>query len=294
MNSPLLDTPATRLIEKIPVSVILGRYKDELHIDASRFFKTDYIEVHECTATGFRFYYPFDIDGDEELYQALQKDDTYYRKWNWEHDTAYAFIKKGDKVLEIGCGTGSFIEKLAAAGIDVCGLELNSEAVKVCRQRGLRVYNELLATHLIHHGGEYDVACSFQVLEHIADPRVYIQECIDVVKPGGKIIFAVPNNNPYLFKRDKYHTTNLPPHHMGLWSRQAFASLPAYFNMDIVDIRVEKLFAKKQYLNTFFDYSGFPKLKKISGLLPKFMLNTMARLRKWQGRNIIAVFEKRK
>jgi 2-polyprenyl-3-methyl-5-hydroxy-6-metoxy-1,4-benzoquinol methylase len=295
INSPLLNTPGTRLVEKIPVSIILRRYKDELHIDAARFFKTDYVEIHECLATGFRFYYPFDIAGDDKLYKALQKkDETYYRKWNWEHDTAHRVIKKGDKVLEVGCGTGSFLERLAAEGFDVYGLELNNEAVKVCRQKGLTVYNELLNTHLKNNYQAYDMVCSFQVLEHIPHPRVYIQECIDAVKPGGKIIFAVPNSHPYLFKRDKYHTTNLPPHHMGLWSEKAFSNLSGYFNMDVVEIKIEELFAKKQYLNTFFDYSGFPKLKKVTGKLPGFVIDTLARLRKWEGRNIVAIFEKRK
>jgi 2-polyprenyl-3-methyl-5-hydroxy-6-metoxy-1,4-benzoquinol methylase len=64
----------------------------------------------------------------------------------------------------------------------------------------------------------YDAVCLFQVLEHMHDISGFFKHVRAFIKPQGKLIISVPNNNPYLYVNDKLHTLNLPPHHMGLWT----------------------------------------------------------------------------
>jgi SAM-dependent methyltransferase len=176
--------------------------------------------------------------------------------------------------------------------IESYGLELNSEAVKVCKQRGLNVYNELLEDHNLNNSNTYDFVCSFQVLEHIPNPASYIQGCIDAVKKGGRIVFGVPNNNPFIFKRDKFHTLNLPPHHMGLWSKEAFDNLPKYFSLEKIEIYIEPLHLKRYYFEIFLKANGLGRFVKFLKKIPDRAVNKIASLRKWQGRNLLAVFKK--
>ena len=56
-------------------------------------------------------------------------------------------------------------------------------------------------------------------------------EALTVLKKGGKMIIAVPNNNPYLFEWDDYHTLNLPPHHAGLWNKTVFKNIENTFSI---------------------------------------------------------------
>jgi hypothetical protein len=64
---------------------------------------------------------------------------------------------------------------------------------------------------------------------------------LKALKKGGKLIIGVPNSNPFLYKYDKYHTLNLPPHHMGLWNKFSLANLANYFPMSVDNIIVEAL-----------------------------------------------------
>lgn len=292
IKSPISDSLNVKLFEVIPSSLIIEKYQEDLDIDVKRFFNSNKVEIYECLDTGLLFYYPYDTVGDEKLYKDLQDKGTYYSIWNWEHDAVYDIIKTGNKVLEVGCGTGSFLEKLKEDRIEAYGLELNNKAVNVCKQKGLNVYNELLEDHVEKVDNFYDVVCSFQVLEHTLHIKSYIDGCLRAAKKGGLIIFGVPNNNPFIFKRDKYHTLNLPPHHMSLWSRKAFQKLPGYFDMALVNITVEELYNKRYYLNTFLKYKNLNFVKKITNHLPDTIINSISKFRNWQGRNIVAIFKK--
>lgn len=292
MRSPVTNTENVRIIKSIPSKLIIKIYLKELNIDVSRFFKTDTVEIFECLDTGYKFYYPFDVSGDDKLYEYLQAIGGYYSTWNWEHEVAFNQIKTNDKVLEVGCGDGGFISKLRGAKINCCGLELNKKAVEACTQKELVVFDELLEAHKTKHTNFYDVVCSFQVLEHISDVRSYINDSIDVAKLGGKIIFGVPNNNPFIFKRDIYHTLNLPPHHMGLWSEEAFKSLENYYSIKLIDVKVEPLREVRTYLNVFLEYNNLFLVKKITKYIPAILIRPIAKIRKWKGRHLIGIFEK--
>jgi len=292
MRSPVTNTENVRIVESIPSKLIIRKYLKELNINVSRFFETDTVKIFECLDTGYKFYYPFNIIGDDKLYEDLQAIGGYYSTWNWEHEVAFNQIKKNDKVLEVGCGDGGFISKLKGANIDCCGLELNKKAVEVCLQKGLVVFDELLEEHKVKRPDFYDVVCSFQVLEHISDVESYINDSIDVVKVGGKIIFGVPNNNPFIFKRDIYHTLNMPPHHMGLWSEGSFKSLEKYYGMKLIDIKVEPLREVRKYLNVSLEYNNLFLLKKITKYIPAILIRPIAKIMKWKGRHLIGIFEK--
>ena len=291
--SPVTGNPHTKLYDKIPVSIIESKYMQELNFDVRRFFKTDFIEIHECLDTGFRFYYPFNIEGDDKLYEHLQQMDWYYSIWYWEHQITADLIKNTDKVLEVGCGTGNFLKVLKEKNISGTGLELNKKAIQVCKEIDLNVYNELLNEHVLKYNNYYDFVCSFQVLEHVAEVKAFIDDCIKLLKPGGKVMFGVPNNNPYLFKRDKFTPLNLPPHHMGLWSVKAFNNLPKYFNIKKIKIEVEDLIYKQHYFNLLFDSFKLPRpFNKIKRYFSPKVIDKIAKYADWKGRNIVAVFEK--
>ncbi|ACU63194.1 class I SAM-dependent methyltransferase [Chitinophaga pinensis] len=302
MKSPVTGGNRLELITTFPTESIIKIYEDELKVDTRRFFKgVPAVELYECRDTGYRFYYPEGILGDGQFYADLNKDDVgYYSTTRWEHTYATSLIKPGQKVLEIGAGDGFFLEQLKKSNIDAIGLELNVAAIAKGEKKGLRMYNEMIEDHADGHVGEYDVVCCFQVLEHIYNVKSFLDASLKALKRGGKLIIGVPNNNPYLFKQDKWHTLNLPPHHAGLWNKRAFTELQKFYDVTPQDIIVEPLsnnksFARRWYLaqrNYYKEKKSF--LGGLISIIPAPIGKMVVKLfSPWiDGFNIVAVFTK--
>ncbi|MFK7923122.1 MAG: class I SAM-dependent methyltransferase [Bacteroidia bacterium] len=239
--SPLTQTSDIESINKIPVTTLVKKYRDNYEIDASPFFNgLDAVEVYECKKTGYQFFYPFNLDGDGPFYEQLERFDWYYLPWKWEHQQTLALLETGQSVLEVGCGPAKFIEKLQAEGFQAVGLELNEHCVNQAKAKGMDVRHELVQDHAKNSPAQYDLVCSFQVLEHIADVSSYIQGCLDCLKPGGKLVVAVPNNDAFI-KEAQWNVLNMPPHHMGLWKEDSLRNLQSCFSMETKEIRFEPL-----------------------------------------------------
>lgn len=235
--SPLTKKNNTAVIDTFLAKDIITLYKEQLDIDVSRFFKNnERFYLYRDQETGYKFYYPEGLDGDGKFYEDLQsklgKD--YYHTWKFENQLAYDEIKPGDKVLDIGCGTGNFLLRAAEKTKEVYGLELNEKAANECTKKGLLVFTELIGDHSQMNENKYDVVCMFQVLEHIYDVKEFLEASLKTLKKGGKIIIGVPNSDPYFLGYDKYCTLNLPPHHMGLWNKKVFEKISNEFNLKLV------------------------------------------------------------
>jgi len=242
VHSPLTGSTNIVLEKEIQCSFIIDGYRKHLDFDVTRYFHNlESIQIYRCLDTGFKFYYPFDMDGDSEFYQVLQKQSWYYMDWKWEHEVASTLIRPADKVLEIGCARGGFLERIKQKGIKCIGLELNESALECSRARGLEVSNQSIEDHAKENQGQYDVVCSFQVVEHIVAIKEFMQASIDALKQGGKLIVSVPNNDSLIFKCNPDIVINMPPHHMGLWDMNSLIKIQRYFNLRIEAIHLEPL-----------------------------------------------------
>ena len=297
VKSPVTLSDNTKLIETVPINIIIEGYRKLLDMDVSEYFVGLHnIFIYECLDTGFRFYYPENIFGNEKFYAELQTKDFYYNPWIWENKTALKNIEPGSKILEAGCGTGSFLEVMSKKGFNCTGLELNQAAVTVCQQKGLNVYKQLLEEHVTAHAEMYDVVCSFQVLEHVYDVNSFITTSLQCLKPGGKLIIAVPNNNPWYYKYDKLNTLNMPPHHSGLWNKKTFLQLPRFFPVKIIKILHEPLNHRVPYVHVFLKHFKLNILNKIFKSIPPGITNRALLPLTWlvQGKCVLAIFEKEK
>jgi SAM-dependent methyltransferase len=234
----------TKKADKIFVADIIALYQKHLKIDISEFFKgLEYIDVLECCTTGYRFYHPYHIAGDGLFYEKVQKamegNNDYYRAWGYDHQFAYNHIKEGESVLDIGCGSGNFLNRIKDKTSKVTGLEFNPKAIEQCKAAGLAVYADSIEQHSETHADTYDTVCLFQVLEHINDIKSFLDASLKVLKKHGRLIIGVPNNEPYMHGFNKYSTMNLPPHHMGLWNRAAFEKIAPYYHISIKEVGYE-------------------------------------------------------
>ncbi|MDJ1473728.1 class I SAM-dependent methyltransferase [Cytophagaceae bacterium DM2B3-1] len=298
LKSPISGSSNIRLVKDIPSIEVITLYQDA-GIDVSRFFENILnISIYECLDSGYQFYYPFTIDGDGLFYQDLRSFPGYFREWKWEYGKVSSIIPSDtQKILEIGCGHGTFLSHLKSRGIKGTGIELTDSSVKECIQKGLDVKNELLSTHKIKHLEEYDIVCSFQVLEHISDVSSFVNDSLKVLKKGGLLTFAVPNNEASLVKYGS-GIFNMPPHHMGLWSKNSLSNLEKFFSVKLQNIYFEPLpdYERDRYRNLNFPaiINFAYKLNWRIGSLSKRLLSFLLQIFKNQikGHTIIAVFKK--
>jgi SAM-dependent methyltransferase len=281
------------ILESAP---IVGGYRTAYGIDVAEYFvDVPLISVYECQATYYRFYHPFSLVGRESLYKQLEKFDWNYKTGKWEYDKAIAHIPAAARVLDVGCGRGAFVKIAAQSGLDPHGIELNTSAVEFAAGEGLSVSAELVGDHARKFPEAYDAVCSFQVLEHIADVRKFILDCMHALKPGGRLIIGVPNNDGFL-QYDPQAVLNMPPHHMGLWSKKSLSALKDVFPLTLMNIEVEPLaevdwyasVIERKYLTNRWLGSAYYRLG-FSRLFKRYVANYAKRI---PGHTILVIFEK--
>jgi len=94
---------------------------------------------------------------------------------------------RGKDVLEVGCGTGLLLERLAKTARHAEGVDLSPGMLSKARERGL-IVQEASATELPYPDAHFDVACSFKVLAHVPAIGKALCEMARVVRPGGVIL----------------------------------------------------------------------------------------------------------
>ncbi len=113
------------------------------------------------------------------------------------------------RLLDIGCGHGFFLAHVAARGVAVQGLEIDSEVAGYARERfGLAVSEAPIESFSAKTQFDGIVMCD--VLQHLADPKSAIERCADLLVPGGILFLQVPNLVG--FRLPMGHDWGLPHH----------------------------------------------------------------------------------
>ncbi|MDI1355022.1 MAG: class I SAM-dependent methyltransferase [bacterium] len=297
--SPISKKPAT-LVQSVEVPLIIDLYRNQIGLNVSKYFgKEKQISIYECCETKYRFYFPFTVSGDSEFYAELQKKGDYYPEWKWENESALQFITSTSRVLDVGCGEGNFLKELTKRDIkNCCGIDQSLASLTYTGTNEIPIYDESIQSFSAKNRENFDVITCFQILEHITDVSTFIESCLTCLKPGGYLVVAVPNNNPYLYKHDLHHALNLPPHHTGLWNSNSLSKLTDYFGFKIVLNKVEPI---SQYIAEYTSVQ-MRKMSNSNAVLSwLFSLNIIRKVyskllymfkTKIKGRNCLAVYQK--
>ncbi len=100
----------------------------------------------------------------------------------------------GKKILEVGCGTGLIMERLAPDARQTVGIDLSPEMLKLARAKGLNV-TEGTATDLPFDDGSFDLCYSFKVLSHVPELATAISEMARVTREGGHVFIELYNRH---------------------------------------------------------------------------------------------------
>lgn len=211
--------------------------------------------IFKCNSCLVRFLNP--MPSEEEL-TSLYPDDTFYAYDDFTKDsglikhiinnlkkvlfleihTKDPIFNKPGKILDIGCGSGSFLYQYKMKGWETRGIEVNSSAAKLGNQiADLNIFSGSLVQSNLD--SEYfDYVRSNHSFEHITNPHEVLNEVSRIIKPGGKFFIGVPNIeslNASLFKEFWWYL-GVPVHTFN-YSVKSLSSLLESHNFAIESIK---------------------------------------------------------
>ncbi|MCS6846694.1 MAG: methyltransferase domain-containing protein [Anaerolineae bacterium] len=121
----------------------------------------------------------------------------------------------GKRVLEFGCGIGTYVREIRRYTPHVFGFDIEVERLRAGRARGVEGLLAAEAERLPFADGAFDVVFSNEVLEHVQDDRAACREIARVLRPGGRAVIFAPNRlYPFethgIYWRGQYHFGNKP------------------------------------------------------------------------------------
>jgi len=102
-------------------------------------------------------------------------------------------VARPGRLLDFGCGGGSYLTRMAQLGWRVTGLDFSAEAVRTVREK---LGHEAFFGTLPHPEltpGSFEAITLWQALEHVHQPVQVLREAFNLLVPGGCLVVAVPN-----------------------------------------------------------------------------------------------------
>ena len=248
----------------------------------------DDFNISECNSCGFRFTNPRPKE------ETIGK---YYKSSNYiSHSSSkkglinkiyhivrnYQFKKKTTlinsrietnekKILDIGCGTGDFINYLKEKGWVTAGIETDGGARKIATEKNhQRVFENIEKLN----GEKFDVITMWHVLEHVYDLNTFLKSIYTLLNEKGLLVVGVPNNASYdaKFYKENWYAYD-PPIHLSHFRIKDIKELATAHNFKIKNI--DPLIFDAYYISML----SSKKSKKlvISGLFRGWVSNILAK-----------------
>jgi 2-polyprenyl-3-methyl-5-hydroxy-6-metoxy-1,4-benzoquinol methylase len=152
----------------------------------------------------------------------------------WEHVARYRFAKdfvRGKRVLDVACGEGYGTSALAKAGAaSVVGIDVLPEVCEHARRKYGLDARPGDAQALPLPDRSVDLVVSFETIEHVPDPAVFVHEVARVLVAEGTLIVSTPNRPVYSpgGTRNPYHRAELDEREFVALLRSEFESERLY------------------------------------------------------------------
>ncbi|WP_027138086.1 class I SAM-dependent methyltransferase [Gaetbulibacter saemankumensis] len=148
-----------------------------------------------------------------------------------------SFNTESKKLLDVGCGTGDFLQVAKSNSWEVVGIEPNNEARKLANKKtDQAVFNSENLFKLKQNS--FDVITLWHVLEHVQNLEDQIATFKKLLKPNGVLVIAVPNYKSYdaRFYKSFWAAFDVPRH---LWhfNKESIRNLFSKFGMQVIKIR---------------------------------------------------------
>jgi 2-polyprenyl-3-methyl-5-hydroxy-6-metoxy-1,4-benzoquinol methylase len=115
------------------------------------------------------------------------------RRRNYANRIMYLSRQEGGTLLDVGCGSGLFLQRMKLLGWQVQGVEPDPAAARQAREAcGLEVFTGTLQQRQLPDDF-FDVVVLSHVIEHLHDPAALLREVYRILKRGGRLVLTTPN-----------------------------------------------------------------------------------------------------
>lgn len=137
-----------------------------------------------------------------------------------------ADLPPGSRVLEVGAGDGKLVAAMRAAGLDAHGIDPSPAACAAARELGVEVANVGIEEADPPAASE-DAVVVWHALEHLEQPQAALLRIREWLRPGGRIVVAVPNLASWQARigGDRWFHQDVPRHRTHLTAAGAAALL---------------------------------------------------------------------
>jgi SAM-dependent methyltransferase len=214
------------------------------------FFSGESFSLSQCIKCGFVFTNPIP---DKEIISKYYKTDKYFshdienkglmgklykivRDWNLGNKSRLINkYKTGGKVLDIGCGTGEFLNHMKNKGFLVSGIEPEPKARNFAiKKYGLDIMNEDRLENLSNDN--FDIISMWHVLEHVYNINARLKKIHDLLDNDGYFFNALPMiDSPDSKKFGKYWAGLDVPRHLHHFSTNTFQRLASNNGFKVID-----------------------------------------------------------
>jgi 2-polyprenyl-3-methyl-5-hydroxy-6-metoxy-1,4-benzoquinol methylase len=125
--------------------------------------------------------------------------------------------RTGGKLLDIGCASGYYSVAFAKAGGRATGVDISGASIALAQRRaereGVADRCEFLEGDMRSLGipeGKYDAVGMIEVLEHVREQQVAVEQAFRALRPGGILVVATPHAFDELPRRDRFRHRNAP------------------------------------------------------------------------------------
>lgn len=152
-----------------------------------------------------------------------------YQRCQFAYEYALPVIK-GKKVLDVGCGNAYGTALMAKDALEITGVDYDQATINDNKNKYAGITNlnfkQGAVPPLPLPDFSYDVVTAFQFIEHIENRKVFLKECLRVLKPGGILLVTTPNIKKSL-ARNPFHVHEYTFDEM----KQEISGIPSSFEL---------------------------------------------------------------
>ena len=218
------------------------------------FIKKNFL-YHECLDTGTIFANPRPTQNTlNKFYSSAKSSNYWYNKFylpklkfriNKTIKPKASFLINNfsqyqkKKILDVGSGAGFFLKEIKKKWpkANLYALEPSSIMAKKCKEHNISVYESTIENFKTNK--KFDVITSFELLEHVFDPYIFLKKIYDILNKNGILYFTTLSGKGFDIQLLKENSNSIyPPYHIN------------FFNINSLKIILKKIGFKKILIDT--------------------------------------------
>jgi SAM-dependent methyltransferase len=141
-----------------------------------------------------------------------------------------------NRLCDVGCGDGQFLELAARKGWDPHGIEPNPPAARRAREWAAVVFEGTVEELSDLPWESFDVVTAWDSIEHTPTPRRFVEILVSLLKPGGLLLITTLNRRSLAARLASTRWSLIVEDHFTYWDRRSLATLLISCGLEVEDV----------------------------------------------------------